>query len=190
MSRLLNFVRRGRAPQLNSDSSSEEEEPQHIDAKSLEESCEETEAKNGDKFRMNGYLENNCSNETNLMENLELNDAQCEWACEETEPDYKIERILDKRVRGGNVEYFLKWEGYDESHNSWEPQQNLTDADHLIAMFESNRIPPHQIKVARKSTALPAKNREKRQFYERLDLRVRLESLDSSVANDVQLLIA
>ncbi|RWS20545.1 chromobox protein 1-like protein [Leptotrombidium deliense] len=155
MSRILNFVRRRKTPYLDSDSSSEEEECQE-DAEAPEECCEETETENGNELRMNGYLENNCSQEVDLIQNLDLNRTQNEWACEEIEPDYKIERILGKRVNGGNVEYYLKWEGYDESYNTWEPEENLSDADHLIAMYENDHVPPQTIKVARKSTALPA----------------------------------
>jgi hypothetical protein len=28
--------------------------------------------------------------------------------------EYVVEKILDKRVVNGVVQYFLKWEGYDE----------------------------------------------------------------------------
>ncbi len=32
---------------------------------------------------------------------------------------YKVEKILKTRRRGGRVEYFVKWQGYPESMNSW-----------------------------------------------------------------------
>lgn len=43
----------------------------------------------------------------------------------ETENEYTVEKILNKRVKNGIVEYFLKWEGYSEDENSWEPEHNI-----------------------------------------------------------------
>lgn len=45
-------------------------------------------------------------------------------------PFYKVERIIAKRTKKSGKrslsEYLIKWEGYDDSHNSWEPEKNLT----------------------------------------------------------------
>ena len=46
---------------------------------------------------------------------------------EEEEEEYVVEHILHKRVtKKGELEYFIKWEGYSNKYNSWEPKENLT----------------------------------------------------------------
>lgn len=39
---------------------------------------------------------------------------------------YEVERILGKREINGKIEYLLKWEGYPQSENSWQPIENIT----------------------------------------------------------------
>ncbi|XP_035221810.1 uncharacterized protein LOC118194728 isoform X1 [Stegodyphus dumicola] len=48
---------------------------------------------------------------------------------------YQVEKVLDKRIVDGRVEYFLKWKGYPDSQNGWEPEENIYSKD-LIYEFE------------------------------------------------------
>lgn len=52
-----------------------------------------------------------------------------------TEEDLEVEKILGIRERNGITEYYLKWTGFDDTHNSWEPESNL-DCDKLIKKFK------------------------------------------------------
>ena len=42
-------------------------------------------------------------------------------------PVYEVEKIHDKRLVGGEVEYRCRWKGYAKSHKTWEPKAILTE---------------------------------------------------------------
>jgi hypothetical protein len=57
-----------------------------------------------------------------------------EHGCNFTEPlpeliegqqEWEIEQILDKRIYQGKTQYLIKWKGYLDMHNSWEPVGNI-----------------------------------------------------------------
>ncbi|KAJ9518741.1 hypothetical protein QJQ45_025988, partial [Haematococcus lacustris] len=54
-------------------------------------------------------------------------------------PVYYVERLLDhKGVKDNKASFYLvQWEGYDSTHNTWEPRCNLTDCDKVLAEYNA-----------------------------------------------------
>eukprot|EP00091_Calanus_sinicus_P005408 TRINITY_DN1584_c0_g1_i5.p2 TRINITY_DN1584_c0_g1~~TRINITY_DN1584_c0_g1_i5.p2 ORF type:complete len:169 (-),score=57.10 TRINITY_DN1584_c0_g1_i5:69-575(-) len=57
-----------------------------------------------------------------------------------SDEEYEVEKILDKRAeKGGYTEYLVKWKNYeDPEENTWEPVDNLGDAEKAIKAFEKD----------------------------------------------------
>ena len=45
----------------------------------------------------------------------------------------------DSQIREGKKEYFVKWEGYPDSENTWEPSYNLDCAELMNAYGEAKK---------------------------------------------------
>ena len=55
-----------------------------------------------------------------------------------SEQDYEIEKILEKRVHKGKLQYFVKWKNFDET--TWEPLSHLKDVRDMIDEFEKKQV--------------------------------------------------
>ena len=55
------------------------------------------------------------------------------------ENEYKVEAILAHRKRGRQIQYLIKWKGYDLSNNTWEPETNLSNADEILSGYKRQR---------------------------------------------------
>jgi hypothetical protein len=49
---------------------------------------------------------------------------------------YIVERIVDRKKFKGKVKYLVKWEGYPEDQNTWEPIENLNGVRDLLTIFD------------------------------------------------------
>ena len=59
---------------------------------------------------------------------------------------FEIEYIVDKRYRKDQVEYLIKWRGYPDSQNTWEPCKSSTSFERVTSpgSFLANNIEGEQ----------------------------------------------
>ena len=53
------------------------------------------------------------------------------------EETWEVEKILDKRRRGQQIEYLVQWKGWDETYNQWVDESGCAGAKNALAEFES-----------------------------------------------------
>ncbi|XP_038724440.1 chromo domain-containing protein LHP1-like isoform X1 [Tripterygium wilfordii] len=51
---------------------------------------------------------------------------------------YEIEAIRRRRVRKGELQYLIKWRGWPETANTWEPLENLQSIPDVVEAFEES----------------------------------------------------
>jgi hypothetical protein len=54
------------------------------------------------------------------------------------QPEWEVEQILSARKRRHQLQYLVRWKGFSEAHDSWEPLTNL-NADLLIKSYYRTR---------------------------------------------------
>ena len=71
----------------------------------------------------------NCGHRFLTKRGAMIHAGRCKWANE-----FVVERILDCEGVPTNRKYLIKWEGYSNDHNTWEPRRNIHPA--AIIEFE------------------------------------------------------
>ncbi|KAK4738380.1 hypothetical protein R3W88_002077 [Solanum pinnatisectum] len=51
---------------------------------------------------------------------------------------YEIETVRRRRTRKGQVQYLIKWRGWPETANTWEPEKNLLSCTDIIDAYEES----------------------------------------------------
>ena len=46
--------------------------------------------------------------------------------------EYEVERIIDEKTEEGSKYYLIRWKGYTEEFDTWEPEQNLNNVEELM----------------------------------------------------------
>ena len=53
----------------------------------------------------------------------------------EGEEEFEVEQILDAKWFGRTLKFLVKWKGYSDADNTWEPESNLTHCQDLLLKF-------------------------------------------------------
>ena len=61
-------------------------------------------------------------------------------------PEYEVDKVLDSQLKRGKLEYLVKWSGYMDGYNSWEPESNLNNSKEAINDFhKTNPSAPRKL---------------------------------------------
>jgi len=82
-----------------------------------------------------------------------------------------VEEILNSRQYRRKLQYLIKWKGYSDAHNSWEPKENVTTPALLAAYHEQNTAAVRKLKTGQadggqRTTSLEPKERTAKALLE------------------------
>ena len=89
-------------------------------------------------------------------------DAELATDIELEDDEYEVEEIRDLRKVGRQWKYLVKWQGWPESQNTWEPKENLTNCKSQVLEYH-RRHPGKRGPGPRGKGSNQKKGRKKRQ---------------------------
>ena len=70
-----------------------------------------------------------------LIEKAPQNAKTTNVEVEDEQEEYEVEQVLGHREISGTAYYLVKWKGYSTSENTWEPIENLQNAQRTMVNF-------------------------------------------------------
>ncbi|KZV21791.1 hypothetical protein F511_02949 [Dorcoceras hygrometricum] len=83
---------------------------------------------------------------------------------------YEIESVRRKRVRKGQVQYLIKWRGWSEAANTWEPLDNLLQCSDIIDAYELKTGKSRPTRKRKRQTGITHAQIKKKQHFPRQKL--------------------
>src|SRR6266571_8888740 len=56
----------------------------------------------------------------------------------EGEPEWEVDQIMNTRRYWNQTQFLIKWKGYSDAHNSWEPEKNLNATELVKEYYKCN----------------------------------------------------
>ncbi len=56
----------------------------------------------------------------------------------EGEPEWEVDQIVNTRRYRNQTQFLIKWKGYSDAHNSWEPEKNLNATELVGEYYKHN----------------------------------------------------
>lgn len=79
----------------------------------------------------------------------------------EEDQEYVVEKIVGRKMVSGAIHYLLKWKGYNDDENTWEPKDNLDCPELIEAYEEAEKEKRKKAADKKKPTKLVEKNKSK-----------------------------